>query len=558
MALDACNPVLLEIDESCGCTITKADLIALTPEELDARDWEESGIERVYAKAKEGRLAGVQEKAFIDLFISRLRPKKRGNLGESGGQSLIAPYFLEPNEVVINSNYFVIETGAANQGGATNTWEITVTNHEGEWATNIPALERYFIPGQYIAVRLQDDTGVGRTVNAKIVSATNADAGGTYKADVVIEGNITATAFDLLSAANKAWRQPTHGVVQLLSNSVLDRESWCYNKPSNMNWQWRDYWWQTIRNTHCVNDEYLKALAAPLTSDYFKKFRMLPLAKQRKQHMHLEERMLINTLLWGDIIDENQTIETYTSLPPIADVGDADGTSCVYEYKSNLVGVVPQLTKCNRVVDFSGAALDLDEILVDLKSLARYRGQATGQNVVRIDAWTDQATLAALRYKYITYIKAKYGIDNLNVYYKPAQKIEYSLTGRVLWNYDLFMFLDEGIELAIMSDFAFDDYLAAFPTTGDHTADKSAGRFFMVLDWSDIDVPMAGSRSVTRQTNIADNIYNCVIQPNVTRYQLESMTLSLQVHDPNRHMIYTNFTANCPTLTAEVCTEYSS
>lgn len=551
MSLDRCNPVLIDMDESCGCTITKATLKALSPEDLNSDDWKETGIASVYAQTKEGRLCGVQEKSLVDLFISRLKPKARGNLGEAGGQSLIAPYFLEPSPAVINANYFEIESGAANQGGATNTWTITVKNSASAWATNLPKLERYFLPGQYLAIHFKDANNVGRTITPKIISATNADAGGVNKATVVIAANLTVAGFNALGGAAQAVYQPTHGVVQLMANSVLDRESWCYNKPSNANWKWRDYWWQTIRNTHCINDEYLKALSAPLTSDYFKKFRILPLAKQRMQHKALEEKMLINTLFWGDVISEKQTVATYDDLEGVSDVGDVEGSSCVYEYKSNTIGVIPQLTACSRVVDFSAGALDMDEILADLKVLARYRGEATGQNIVRIEVMTDQGTLAALRYKMIAYLKAKYGIDNINMFYKPGEKMTYSLTGRVMFNYDLFLFLDDGLELAVMTDYAFDDHLRAFPT-----ADKSAGRYFMILDWSDIDVYLAKSRSVTRQTNVADALYNCVIDPNVTRYQLESKTISVCVHDPNRHLIYKNFTANCPILTPETCTEY--
>lgn len=547
MALDACNPVLLEIDDSCGCAVTKATLKAVSPEDLNSDDWKETGIARVYASVKEGRLCGVQEKPLIDLFLSRLKPKKRGNLGESGQASLIAPYFLEPSPAVINANYFLIGAGAAVQASA-RQWSLTITNSESEWATDLPAIERYFLPGQYVVIHYTDANGIGRTITPKVISAVNADIVGTHQATVVVEANYTLAGFNALDAADQAVFQPTHGVVQLLANSVSDRESWCHNKPSNINWKWRDFWWQTIRNTHCVNDEYIKALQAPLLSDYFRKFRSLPLAQQRKQHQALAEKEFFNTVFFGDRINENQTVQTYTDLEKVYDPADAD---CVIELKANTIGVLPQLSACSRVVDFGGGALDMDEILTNLKTLARYRGEATGANIVRIEAMTDQATLAGLRYKFISYLKDKYGITDINIFYQPGQKVTYTLTGRVIWNYDLFMFLDDGLELAVITDFAFDDHLRAFPT-----ADKSAGRYFFILDWSDIDIYLAGAKSVTRQTNVADDLYKCVIDPVVTRYLLESKTIATCVHDPNRHLVYKNFSANCPKLTATVCTEY--
>lgn len=545
MALNPCEPVLIALDETCGCTVTKATKITSpTPEDLNSDDWKETGLANAYARIKEGRLCGVQEKALTDLLFSRLTPRKRDRQGPNN--SIIQPFFLEPSPEVINTNYFAIESGGAS-GGAANTWKIKVKNSASEWATNLPGLERYFITGHYISIHYKDAANIGRQIVGKITAAANADAGGVYKADVTFTVNKTLAGFNALDGGAQAVFQPEHGVVQLMANAVSDRESWCQNKPANINWKWRDGWWQTFRKTHCVNDLYLEALNAPLTSEYFKKFRILPLAQQRKQHQALEERMFYNTIFFGERMNEKQTTQLWMTMDKIMDPIDTD---CPVEYPSTTEGIIPQLRACNRVIDFLGGALDVDQIMADCVVLARRRGDASGQNIVRIEALTDSMTLANFRYKYLKYAKAKFGFDQVNLYYQPGQKMIVPQTGRVLWNYEVFQFLDLGLELAVMSDYAFDDHIRATPV-----ADQSVARYFMLLDWSDIDIYLGGSKAVSRQTNVADNIYNCIITPNVTHYSLESITFAPFVHDPNRDLVYTNFSTECPILTPDICVE---
>lgn len=548
MALDACaSPVLIDMPDTCGCAVTKCTLQEVTPETLDSEDWRESGLDRVYAQMKEARAVGVQEHTLTDLFLSRMKPKAQGKLGENMGQSWVAPYWLEPSPGVINENYFQIESGHAHPLIA-NRWHIVVKQSPSAWATDIPALERYFLAGHYAAIHFVDANGVGRTIRPQIISATNADAGGVHKAEVVIEANETLAGFAALTAAEQAVFQPTGGALQILGNSVADSQSWCHNKPSNIAWKWRDFWWQTLRNTYCVNDEYIKALNDPHLSEYFKKFRSLPLAQRRRQEQAMAEREFYNTIFWGDKMNELQTVENFRQMTPLYDPADLD---CCIGYPSNTVGIVAQLAACNRVIDFSGGPLDMDEIMANVMTLARWRGQATGTDITRVEAWTDRATLNNIRFKWIPYIKNMYGFDAINIVYQPGQKMVYDLTGRIMFRFDVFTFLNIGIELAIITDVAFDDYLLNFPA-----GHENAGRYFMLLDWSDIDIFLAKAKSVNRTNNLADDLYKCVIDPIVTRYLLESKTISVAVHDPNRHLIYKNFSTNCPILTPTPCTEY--
>ena len=78
---------------------------------------------------------------------------------------------------------------------------------------------------------------------------------------------------------------------------------------------------------------------------------------------------------------------------------------------------------------------------------------------------------------------------------------------------------------------------------------RSRGRTMWGIDWGDFTWGIAATNSASRQTNIYDNLYNCVIEPNITHYQLNSTTWSVIIEDPTRHQIVTNFSDATPVLT---------
>lgn len=542
-----CNPRIVQVDESCGCTLTRASIRAMTPQDFEDQGFKEVGMDRIIGQTAEARMTGVPESSLMDLLLSRFAPIKKTNLGQPGQRSIIAPFILIPQTHNINANYFEVTAGVVHPGAGVGSvpasaWNITVRNHQGRYSTNLGSLQNYFLPGTYIAVIYKDSvTGVGRTLQFKVLSAVNADGGGVNKATISLEPNYSSAGWSGLTSDEKAVYQPTHGLVIPMANSVSNYESWCHNDPTNNTTKLLAFWLQTIRETHCYNDEYLKALNAPLTSDYFKKFRQLPLAKQRKQQSMAAERRFYQTIFHGQRIDDNQEVETYQDLPEVTDPLDAD---CTLEYKANTLGIRTQLADCGKVVDLEGAALDFDVIKGILNDLKRQREVDSG-TVTRIDVMTDRYTKARILSTMISYYKQKYDMDTTR-YYTPNQKLMFQ--NIALFEYDVYEFPDEAVELAVITHTYFDDYLSAMPS-----ASKSLGRVLWFIDWSDITIGLAGSASVTRQTNVADDLYNCVITPNVKHYQLTSKTIAVQVPRPNRHAIYENFSDACPTITAGVC-----
>jgi len=557
-----CSPRIVSVTESCGCTLTRASIAGITPAEFEALGTKEIDYHNLISQAAEAKMIGVQERPLRDLLMSNVTSIK-GAVAKVPvqNQSVILPYIYRQQRANVNSNYFSIEAGAATTGAGTggipaHAWDITVNTGPSPFKSPLSNIEKYFLPGQTVFVlTLTDPSGAktARTLQFDIYAAVNADSGGVAKAKVTVVPNYTASGFAALTNPQKAVYQPTFGTVLVGANSVSDYESWCHNEASDNSRKLLTYWIQTSRETSCYNDEYLKALEASYTSGYFKKFRELPLAEQNRQQRAQFEKKWLNSVFYGQRINENQSPNTYTSLPQVVDPVDA---GCVYEYKANALGVRTQLGDCSRITDLAGAALNLDFIFAMLYELKRNR-EATGGSIDTIDLMTDRLTADLIRQVMSGYYKSKYGVDTMR-YYTPGQQLKFE--NQVLFNYDLYQVPEVGVHLAVFHDPYFNDHLAAFTTgAGGSTNIQSRGRKLWILDWSDIKIGIAGTSSVNRHTPDAETspLYSCVIQPNVKHYQLRSTKWTVIIEDPNRHAIVENFSGACPTVSDTGCASYS-
>ena len=543
---DNCTPRLIKVDESCGCTLTAADIVPMTSTAFENQGLTEVGMDKIIGQSKELRRTGVLQSAMSDLLMSRMRPVQPTIFGAGSGRSIIAPFFHRRQRHQINANYFVVESGAVDAAagvGAVHagSWKLTIINESGTFASPLVSLEAYFLPGRYITVVFKDATNVGRSVQLKVTASMNADAGGVSKALVTVEPNVTTGSWAGLDAADQAIFNPEHGLVIPLANSVDNREVWCYQDPAINTMALRLFWLQTTRETWCYDSEYVKALGDPLLSNYFRQFRSLPLTEQRRQQGYLADRVWKNSIWWGQQINEKQTEATYNQLPQVLDPRDS---GCNLGFKANTIGWRQQLVDCGRKIDFAGADLDMDAVKATLYQLKRNREIDSGP-VTRIDAMTDCHTADRILGRMTEYYKQKYGVDTQR-YYTTGQAIKHQ--NLTLWNYDVYQFRDEGVELAVIHEPYFDDYHAAMPT-----ADKTMGNKLMILDWSDLEVGLAGVMSRNTETFVQSDDYKCVIDVPVTKRTLHGKTWAAIVGDPQRHMIFENFSDNCPQISMPGC-----
>lgn len=547
-----CNPRLINVSASTGCTLTRANIVAMTPNTFEGQGFTEVYMDRVITQAREARLVGVVENTLEMLLMSRITNVKDALIKQpvGGNESVIAPFIYRRQRRNINSNYWLLTAGAATPGAGQGglppgAWDITVSNTASPFATALVQLEQYFLPGKRVLIEyINTTTKVAYSVQMDIITAVNADTGGVSYAKITLAPNYTVVGWGALTAAQQAVFQPTAGVAIVLANTVSDYESWCYQDNAENSMKLLTYWLQTTRETHEYSDEYLAALTASLTSGYFKDFRELPLAKQKQIQHAKYTRDWMNSVFYGQQISELQDVNAYTGLPTVV---DPLNPSCVLEYKANALGFKTQLQNCTRYLDNQGAALSLD-LLFQTGYLMKRNREADGSSVDTIDFMTDRFTAGLILQLMTSFYKAKYGV-NIERFYKPNEKLTFE--GQTYLQYNVYELPSDvgGYNLAVFTHPYFDDKLASFGA-----AQANRGRTMWGIDWTDVAIGIAATNSANRQTNIADNLYNCVIKPNVHHYQLNSTTWTAIIEDPQRHYILDNFGPGCPTVTVAGCT----
>jgi hypothetical protein len=547
-----CNPRVVNIPSSAGCSLTRANIIGMTPQAFEDQGNKEVGMDKLITNAQEAKAAGYIENTLEMLLFSRLAPVKNAvsKVRIPPNDSVILPYIYRRQKRNINSNYFVL-TDAAQQsavGGQAYRLTLTIGNHGGTLATALPNVQNYFLVGKVLQVEWVDTTtNVAYAAQFTIISSV-VNPGDPTKADVVGEPNYSSGGWGALGAAGrKPWQgllTQKAGTVINLTNSISDYEAWCFNEVAENTNKLLTFWLQTSRYTHEYSDEYLKALNAALTSGYFKEFAQLPLAEQKRIKYAKFMRDWVNSVFYGQRINENQTVETYTSLPTVI---DPNAGGCTLEYKARALGFKTMLQDCGRYLDHQGNPLSVDNLAAVAYLMKRAR-EADGGTVDTIDFMTDRDTAGKILQLFTSFYKAKYGVDTVR-YYSEQGALKFG--DQVAMPYNLYQLPPDlgGFNLAIFHHPYFDDKLSAF-----QSGQANRGRTMWGIDWTDVLLGIAGTSSAQRQTNIYDNLYNCVIKPNIHHYELQSQTWTAIIEDPNRHFIIDNFSSACPSLTVPGCT----
>ena len=599
-ATDPLLPNMINVDSSCGCTLTRANISGMTPDTFEQLAMVETDLARVIAGAAEAKILGVKEKGLATLLKSSLRDIKPAlTTSKIDEQSIILPYIQRRQRGYQNSNYFTISAGgsalnnAAKKGTvAASAWtggSVTATPSaptfqlvvsSGTWGANETvgsgsvkntytggptSIDRYFLPGLSLIVYTLDSSGTAKVLDLEIVDAFVVTAGGsaTSTDDVIVEvKERTAVSAGDISG----------GFCQIGTNNVSDWEDWCRNQPTDFNQRIIVNWLQTSRETRCVDGVYKDTLQKILdgkVNPYAAGFKYLPLAEQNKIAAGNSENAWLRSTFFGQAISDDQTVEGYTSLPAVYDPESATsygsypgsqptvGESCVLEYKANAIGIYTQLQEASRIADFDGGQLDLDQLFQLIYYLKRYR-ESDGDSIDVIDCMTDRYTADNLMVAFSRYYQAKYGAQ-VNRFVDQGQKLTFN--NQVLFNYNVYDIPEIGVQLAVFHDQFFDDHLSAAKQSGGTdlaasaiTGDQAAalGRPLWVLDWSDINVGIAGTNSVTRKhPNVeAQELYKCRMEANVKEYQLKSTRWTTMVDRPQRHLVVRNFNADLPSISA--------
>ncbi len=546
-----CLPRVLNVRDGSGCSITRATLDAMTPDEFAALGDQED-LQRVYANATEAKMRGVNQRFIDELLMGRLKyyGDRVTKISLGGPQSIIQPFITMKQKTVVNSAYFNITAGENVNG---YRWQVTVGNNGLFSQQSLVRIDRYFVPGNYVVIQFVAESGAAYSTYMKIISSTDATSGDTALADVVLEPNVTSTTFAGYTDGQKAPFKPTGGLIMAGTNSVSDYEAWCNVGGVDNNNNLIHFWQQTARKAHVVSAEYLKAINAPNANEFFKTFSTLPYAEQIRQQDIRFLREWWTSVFWGQPINEYQDVNNWQGNNKLPQVTDIDDGSCVLEYKANAEGIEYQLNRCSRVVDYSGAALNFDALAETLYELKRNRQESssTGDVIEEVVMQCDRTTAANIKSLFATWYKEKYNIQYTQEIGKGANEKFVQTSGLTVNSYD---WDDASVRLTVISDPFFNDLRGAAPT-----AHRSASTYALLLDYSDIDIGIIKSASRTNvypSPNDIPSDYKCVIQRNEKTYKLFSQTWSTILHRPERHLVIKNFATTCPSITGSSCASY--
>jgi hypothetical protein len=89
-----CSGRIINVSASNGCTLTRADIRAMTPQDFEDQGFKEIGMDKIYANAQQARYAGYTENTLQKLLMSKITNIK-GQLTKTnikGSDSVILPY----------------------------------------------------------------------------------------------------------------------------------------------------------------------------------------------------------------------------------------------------------------------------------------------------------------------------------------------------------------------------------------------------------------------------------------------------------------------------------
>ena len=539
--LSQCSPRIIAVDPSNG-TVTRATIVGMTPTMFEDQGYKEVGMDKIYGRAKEARAAGYIEKG-IEMLVNGVTTPMKHKMQQATlapNPSVILPYFAKKQKTSINANWWRIYSSAAHPSAGSGSIHpgarrLTIRNTGSAYGSTLASIQRYFLPSKYLtAEHINSTTLAAYRAQFKIFASSNADSGGTAQAYVDVEPNVTAATWAGYTSDQKLPWQPSSGIATVLANSISDFESWGQNEAADNPWKMLIFWLQTCRFAHEYNDEYVRALEAALTSEYYKQFRQLPLAQQRVQQYGHYTKQKLNTFFYGQRIDENQTNSTYTSLPKVYDPEDP---TLLLEYKSNTLGILTQLQDCSRYTDGLQLSFDLTNVFSTGYQVKRAREGAGMGDASEIDLMVPRDTSGKILEQMITFYKAKYGV-NTERQYQANQELSNEKV--VALRYNRYQLPDDfgGYYLNVFADDYFSDKIAA--ATPISTAAANRARSAWMLDWPDLALEIGASTSVTRETNIRDSLYRYVIKPNMRHVQLESETFAVTVGDANRSYVWEN------------------
>lgn len=482
----ACSPVIDSNFDTCG-SLTKASIDHLSKDDL-ATLFKPGGLyadlDAWFHHSLEMKACGVRRFGWYDwimantdrtMYTAAFRNAIRPGVRAVKGPSLLHPWIMGRQDSHVTRDYWKLNNSIATGGYTINqpgnalgtmtggpltaltggTAVLRLTNNH-----NLPLDADWFRSREILHV-FTTTAGVSQMGSWKVVAAV---ATATY-IDVLVTGENAGSdsAFFNFASGGASGKQ---GVLIPGINNVNDYESWCQNLPTVNPKKMVPFWYQTYRDTSCVDAEYKEIYRRLWDSNAaFREFEATDLAEINRQREHERQRRFVHAFFFQKPISANQTLSLWESLE---DISTLDETSLTIKpglggrlkaKRANWVGVREQLHVCARVKDMQGNPLNLLEFFQINYDIKRAR-TSQGRKVDELVWHTNEPYREKFHQAMISYYNDFYG-------------------NKLVWNVevgketDLGMIYDRykvgfpgGIWITIISDEFFDDWRSEHEAAG--------------------------------------------------------------------------------------------
>lgn len=545
-----CSGRLIAVSPSTGCTLSKATVQPWTTTDLENNALKEVGYDLEYGRLVEFRKAGYVESSLMTLVLSKVANVK--NLIKTtvtrGNKSIVFPFLQRFQDRNININYFIVASGIPNaQAGAggvhPGAWDLTINNQTGAFATTLPTISNYFLPGRALLVEYQDATSSeARTLQYEVLSSTQS---GT-SAIVTVKPNYSASGWNALTAPQKLVYQiggvnggnaASFTAAYIGANSVSDWESYKEKDTAINSGSVLHYALQTSRLVWDYTDEWLKLLKNPLMGTYFQRYWQMDEARQRRQHQELFEKALLNSVMFGQRESEKQNplTDDWRDLPT---VNDPANSNCILAYKTRAEGILTQLMNCSRMSDRANGNILLQDLFSVHYLLCRAR-EAEGGRVEETDWMTDFETAGQFERLMMEFYKLYYK-NSTTVYIESGKVVNPEVN--LIFGFKRYPLPIEygGGAINVYHERFFDDRRRALGGIGSGST-SNVQRFFVGIDWSDFIYGVVETAQRMTETFEGDEMYRYIIKINKAHAMLSSITWTAMIQDPLRSYFYRNF-----------------
>ncbi len=559
-----CQVVFHNNYDTCG-TITRTDIDYLTPSTLEsllAPGGVFADMQAWFKTAFELKACGTKVNGMYEWIMSGAdREGMKSLLSVQKVQknpSLLFPFVLGIQESVINTEYWYISTGGAQSGytadvtGPLDATDLATGSATDRWIRvksryNVEMDEKWFRDRDRIFILGRSGIGVSERGQWKVLASATA----TDKTSV----DVLVTSENAGSSAPYA-TAPTTGIVLIGVNNVNDFEKWCNNRANFDGKKEVPFWWQTMRRTRCVDQQYREfysRLMADGVNEAFRQFGDITLAQRNAQDEMNYQKHFVNAFFFQKAISANQTTTNWKSLESITtptgfSVDPGTGNKVVAK-RANFIGVVEQLRDCDRYRDLQGLKLNFYEFLEENYRLKRSR-ESHGKVVTSIDWYTDEITAANLISAYTAYLKNEYGSTNVQF---PID-IQKTFTNNLgfAWR-TMYVKFPAGVAINIITHEFFNDLRDAYKAENM----ESAGLNLWALDWGNKGIYWAALGSNRKKHSVGDlkdlapidKDWACVMESLTQEITLVSESGTVVVQCPNDSILITNFADAVPTTT---------